>query len=437
MPAIRIARAYLTLCLLGLLGSPLKAQPPLPTLRAHAPLVDIQDGDRLLKGAWHVDPRVPLDVYDVVRSAQGKRVTFISDLERLSFEVQPGGTYDFAILLDGKPCRTRLSTRVQPYRRLGSEGAPVSIPITMVQGKPHLQGRVNNSEPLDLILDTGADTNVLYPSALAKGAQLTFDGSVNNQGTGGRTLRQTSSDNRVGVADLRWEHEPVLFVEKQADAADGILGYTVFQDKVVELDFDQMRLLVHDRVPAHAQAFAKTAMPPAGTLLAMPVEVGIGGRREAGPLVLDTGGSGTLTVNAAFARIHGLPGDLKRLGSSVMSGVGNGVIRCEVLLLPELTLAGHTLRNVPLNVEHAVDGVEAAPGGALFMEVLGRFNLILDFPHEEAYLLPNRRFAEPFRVRTSGPPCYMVGLVFSLALVCLGGLAIFLRRGRAPGTLRP
>lgn len=439
MTAIRFAQALRCICLLGLLGPVLLAEPPLPLLRAHTNQVDIQDGDQLLKGAWRVDPSVPLDVYDVRRSVQGKKVTFISDLEVLSFDVQPGQAYDFTILLDGQACRTRLSTRTQPFRRVGAASAsnPVSIPIAIVHGKLHLQGRFNDSELLDLIFDTGADTNVLYPSALVKGARLLFDGSVNNAGTGGRTLRQTSSDNRLVVADLSWEHEPVLYVEKQADAADGIVGYTVFQDKVVELDFDRMRMLIHEVLPTHAGTFARTAMPAAGTLTAVEAGFVLGARRDAGPLLLDTGGSGTLTVNPAFARAHGLPGPLRRLGRSEMRGVGSGVVRSEVVLLPELILAGHTLRNVPINVEQPSGGEAIQPGGALFMEVLGRFNVILDFPHGEAYFKPNGRFDEPFRMRSSGPPWYAKALLVVIALASLGGLALFLARRRRPAPGHP
>ena len=86
-----IRRALLRIiCLLTLLvPRALPAQAPGPVLRAHSSQVDIQDGDVLLKGAWTVDPVVALDVYDARRSAAGKRVTFITDQESLSFEVQP------------------------------------------------------------------------------------------------------------------------------------------------------------------------------------------------------------------------------------------------------------------------------------------------------------------------------------------------------------
>ena len=430
-------RAFL-LCALALSPTEARAEDRLPILKAHANQVDIQDGDHLLKGAWAADPKVPLDVYDARRSSQGKKIAFHSDLDSISFDVQPGRTYDFIILLDGKvPCRTRISTLTQGFQRTAAapSSGPVSIPISITRGKLHLHGRFNDSEELDLLFDTGADILALYPSALKKGARLKFDGSTNNAGAGGQTLRQTSSDNRLEVGGLRWDHEPVLFIEKQADQADGIVGYNVLQDKVVELDFDRMLLILHDGLPPHAASFSRIQMPPAGTLTAVEVGLGLGTRREQGRLILDTGGNGTLVLNPGFARSQGLPGELKRLGTSEMRGVGSAVLRTDVVLLPELTLAGHSLRNVPINVERPGEGEAKPPGGALFMEVLSQFHILLDYPRGEAYFMPNARFGMPFKVRTSRLPGYAWALLALLGTASLVGLALVLvqRRRPAPG----
>jgi len=425
-------RAFGLLVLLAV-SAALSAQPSLPILRAHATQVDIQDGDTLLKGGWTVDSTVALDVYDARRSSQGKTVTFITDQGSLSFKVQPGRTYDFILLLDGTTaCPTRISTLTQGFHRTAAAppSGPVAIPISISHGKLHLQGRFNASQPLDLIFDTGADIQVLYPSALGKGARLSFDGMVNNLGTGGRTQRQTSSDNHLEVGGLAWDHERVLYIEKQADSADGIVGYPVFQDKIVELDFDRMVMIIHEALPAHAAAFRKTALLPAGTLTAVEVGLGLGARQVSGPLMLDTGGSGTLTVNAAFANAHGLSGTLQRLGTSQMGGVGPTVIQMDAVLLPELTLAGQTLRNVPITVERPGQGTAASAGDSLFLEVLSRFNLIFDYPRNEAYFKPNSHFDAPFQVRHSGPPVYAKVGFAALILAILSGAALRVARHR-------
>jgi hypothetical protein len=398
----------------------------LPVLKANSPIVDVQDGDKLLKGVWKVDPAVALDVYDAHRTTADKRVTFITDVDSMSFDVQPGHTYDFIILLNGKDaCRTRLSTMTQSYRRVAPNSAtgPDTIPIFIRFGKLHLEGRINDSEVLDLIFDTGAEINALYPSGVTKGAKLQLDGTTNNAGTGGITLRETSSDNRLEIAGLRWDHEPVLQLEKQADRADGIVGFGVFDGKVVEFDYDRMVMVVHDRLPEYAAGFAKTPMPLSGSLAAVEAALVNGEQRASGLFVLDTGGSGSMNVNQAFAAAHGLHGAMKTLGGSTSRGVGSAGIRNDVLLLPQLTLSGFDLLDVPINVELPSDGNQAPPGGVLCMDVLQRFNTILDYPRNEAYFRPNTRFKAPFKARYSGFPWFAIVGIAVVSVAALVGLA--------------
>ncbi len=424
---------------LGLANRAAVAQQVPPVLHATSPVVDIQDGDALLKGIWVADPALGLDVYDAIRTAKGKKVTFISDIDSVSFDVAPGRTYDFVIEIAGKDrCRTRLSTMAQACERAGRgfSAGPSVVPITISHGKLHLQGKFNDSETLDLIFDTGADICVLYPSAMEKGARLTFDGTISNTGTGGTTVRQVGRDNRIEVADCRWSHEPVMYVEKQADIADGIVGYRVFEDKVVEFDYDRMLMLVHESLPAHASRYVKTSMPRSGTLWAVEAVLVDGERESSGLFLLDTGGTGTMIVNQAFAAAHGLRSAMRKLGTSRSRGVGSGVIRHDLLLLPRLSLAGFAIQGVPINVEVPSDGGSAPPGGALCIDVLRRFNTILDFARSEAFFEPNTHYAEPFDVgvwaRTS---LLIVGLAGGVLV--LSAAAVWRRsRSRAMATRR-
>jgi predicted RNA-binding protein len=418
------------------------AQQAPPVLKANSAVVDVRDGDKLLRADWIIDPKVALDVYVVRRTTEGKRVTFITDIDSMSFDVQPGHTYDFDILLNGKDaCHTRISTMTQSYRRVypSPKTGQDTIPISIRHGKLHLEGKINDSRMLDFIFDTGAEICALYPSAISKAVTLRFDGTINNSGTGGTTLRQTSSDNRLEIAGLRWDHEPVMYVEKQADgAADGIVGYPVFEGKVVEIDFDRMIMIVHDTLPAHAAGFAKTPMPFSGSLPAVESVLVNGEKRATGLFVLDTGGTGAMLVNQAFAATRGLHGTMKNLGARTSRGVGSEGIRSHLLLLPQLALAGFALSNVPINVELPSEGNEAPPGGVLCMEVLRRFNTILDFQRNEAYFKPNTSFSAPFKARFSGPSLSMILGIAVASVVLFAGLVLLrARRRRSPEAMRP
>lgn len=402
------------------------AQTELPVLKSNSNTVQIMDGGKPMKGTWTLDPTVELDIYNAIRSGKPKTITFKTEIDSKSFNVEPGNIYDFVILPNGKDaCRTRISTLTQGYERIKPSTDPVTIPITLEHGKLLIRGRINDSEMLSLIFDTGADTCVMYPSAKSKGATLKFDSTVLNAGSGGETLRQLSRDNRLEIADVRWKHEPFIFVEKQADHADGIVGYPVFEDKIVEIDYDRMVMIIHDSLPAHAKSFTKTAMPYSGTLPA--IEVGMtsgdkssGEKTWGGPFILDTAGTGTMIVNQGFAAAHAMHSGLRKVGSGVSRGVGSATTRLNLLMLPKLTIGGHTLIDVPIYAEVPPDGRTAPHGGVLCMEVLQRFNTILDFPNNEAYFKPNTLFPAPFKTRNSGPPMLLAVAVAVIVAVVVG-----------------
>lgn len=91
---IRIAFA-LSIVLSGL---SLSAQQTLQVIRANSKTVDIKDGKTFKKGSWTIVPEAKPDVY----KTSGKRVTFYTDMDSISFTVKPKHEYNFIILLNGK-----------------------------------------------------------------------------------------------------------------------------------------------------------------------------------------------------------------------------------------------------------------------------------------------------------------------------------------------
>ena len=403
------------------IASAAAAQQEPPVLRAKSPSVDVQDGPRLRRGVWTVDPSVALDVFNAGRSDKPRTITFISDIDRLSFEVVPNQVYDFVVLLDNQHrCATRISTFVQPFSPIkpGAAPGPVAIPFSFDQARIMVSVNVNGSEPLDLLFDTGADATVISTKTLAKGVTARVDGTQSHQGFGGTSISQSASDNTIELAGIRWTHEPILWTDGPVIAGDGILGAHVFEDKVVEIDFDRRLLIVHDALPSNAATF--TELPMQGLGRTFSIETSLAGARSSGtvPVFFDSGFAGALMVYHASDQAMGLRATLSRVGRSFTSGTGRGGINCDVLVLPELSIAGRTFKDLPIHVEdpgtNAPSGYE---GGVLGMDVIKRFNLILDYPRDRAYFSPNTLMGSPYSITVPPPP---VGAIVALAALPVG-----------------
>lgn len=86
------------LIILFLIGQSLLAQQKLPVIKADSNKVDIKDGKTFKKGTWTIVPEAKPDIY----TTSGKRVTFYTDRDSISFKIRPDKVYNFVILLNGK-----------------------------------------------------------------------------------------------------------------------------------------------------------------------------------------------------------------------------------------------------------------------------------------------------------------------------------------------
>jgi C-terminal processing protease CtpA/Prc len=94
------------------------AQESLPIVKANTKTVDIKDGAVLQKGIWNLTPKAKPDIYYALEAENEGKVTFYTDIDSISFNVTPGHTYDFIILLNNKDtCYTQISSL--PKKQVG------------------------------------------------------------------------------------------------------------------------------------------------------------------------------------------------------------------------------------------------------------------------------------------------------------------------------
>lgn len=81
----------------------------LPKIQSNIAAIDIRDGKKYRKSAWNLAPHVKPDVYKVgLINGKAHHVTFITDVDSISFLVELGKKYDFIIHWEGKLCYQQL-----------------------------------------------------------------------------------------------------------------------------------------------------------------------------------------------------------------------------------------------------------------------------------------------------------------------------------------
>lgn len=85
------------------------AQEKLPVIKSTSSIVSIQDGEQYRANIWRLVPEIKPDVYEVqLKEGKPHRVTFITDLESISFWVELGKKYDFIIQRGEDLCYTQI-----------------------------------------------------------------------------------------------------------------------------------------------------------------------------------------------------------------------------------------------------------------------------------------------------------------------------------------
>lgn len=87
------------------------AQQSLPMIKASTKTVDIRDGAFFQKDIWNLTPEAKPDIYYALEPEKERKVTFYTDIDSISFDVKPGLTYDFIILLNNNDtCYTQINS---------------------------------------------------------------------------------------------------------------------------------------------------------------------------------------------------------------------------------------------------------------------------------------------------------------------------------------
>ncbi|WP_169409404.1 DUF4932 domain-containing protein [Dyadobacter beijingensis] len=127
---------FITLAALVHMSPCVCAQTP-RIVRATGDRADIRDGDEFSKGSWRISPTLNPDVYESYMEGKSKKFTFITDRDSITFDVEPGKSYPFVVLMDGKDSAftevrgIRLEPRAKfsaEYQRLHRGKTSVEVP---------------------------------------------------------------------------------------------------------------------------------------------------------------------------------------------------------------------------------------------------------------------------------------------------------------------
>jgi predicted aspartyl protease len=283
----------------------------------------------------------------------------------------------------------------------------VSVPVEVYQHHVFVRVRVNGSEPLSFLLDSGAGATVIEKRR-ADALGLKSEGKLGAHGVGGSadySLGRLDSL-MVGGAVLRRQNVVIMALPDIGDVLgrplDGILGYDFISRFVVTIDYSHQVVTLTEPGAWTAPAGARAV--PLELLQNVPVVQASCDGRYAGRFVVDTGNNSTVLLHAPFVREHKL---LERASRKIdMRSLGAGGQETHTMVrMDSLVIGGLTVPRPLVSLSLASTGMTGAGtqlAGNIGGWILERFTVTFDYDGRKMYLEPGPKLAEPMSIGRIG-----------------------------------
>ncbi len=270
-----------------------------------------------------------------------------------------------------------------------------TIPFSLGKNnKIYIKVRINNSEELNFMYDTGADQNAVKKSVLDKKATFKIDGKEENTGIGGKSIVETSSANSIQISAVSKTNQDLVVLDYEDEYEDGIIGWPFFENKVVNINYGIKKIIIHDKLPEIPKEYIKLKCKKINNLFYIPITLVVNGKKITDWYELDTGCDSSIIISNLLATRRNLIGKMIKIGSSVATGSDNHEIENDLVLLDELRLKKYRFFRIPINV--AVTKSTQENNDLVGNNFLKRFHIFMDFTQNTIYLKVNNLVHTPY-----------------------------------------
>lgn len=380
-------KVRLLLLLLGCsVGKGIVAQQRLPVINSSSASVTIRDGDQLRRDYWTLTPSAKPDVYEANRTRRTKRVSFITDLDSISFVLKPGQAHDFVILLnDTDSCFTRMRSAIMdPGGQVKEPWRSDTIPfILSAQNNVLVPTVLNNTDTLLMMFHSAYRGVSVIRGSLDRAKSVHIDGTTVSRAWGGSAEEGVSRENAISIGNQYWDGLEIAIDALSGKGSDGKFGYDLFADQVVELNYDRGVMVVHNRLPKRMKSYAKWPIHYESGSFFVEGAVTIEDRVYPERFMFHTGYGGQFILGTGFMDRYGLYGKLDTASVEELKDSFGNTIKNLTIEVPALRIGRIRSSHVRGNLMDPSSRFEASVLGNGFLK---QFNVIIDLRNDVIYL---------------------------------------------------
>ncbi len=226
---------------------------------------------------------------------------------------------------------------------------------------------------------------------------MTLDGDAENTGSDGVSNVKTSSKNKLEIGNLVWNDvflASIDYKDRKNFPFDAVLGWQTFENKIVEIDYEKKKLILHDKMPNLSPEYSKLEFRFINGIHYIKCTLVVNGKESETWFNFDTGSNGDLIIGQKFASKNKLIGAMRQIGTSKSIGSTGIVFESQQVLLPKLKLGNYEIYQIPMLIRKTTSE-DTRIKENIGNNILKRFNTIIDFQNGFIYLKPNPLFYSP------------------------------------------
>jgi predicted aspartyl protease len=293
---------------------------------------------------------------------------------------------------------------------LNAQDPKVSVPFELYGDHIFVKVSVDGSAPQDFIFDTGDGLTVLDID-VAKKLGLNLDHKQQTSSAQGTISGALIKHNKIDLGGLEMEKNVKIYATslKHLEISigrnvDGIIGYDLFRNHTVGVNYDEMTFSVYDAAN----------YPKNGTAIPIKMLSGIptveatatlnDGNKVSGTFYVNTGAGTTMDFNTPFANENDIISKTGQHYSYLVKGLGKEESLHYEGRVSEFSFGGITVSQMPIGISQVMSGLQGdkRTAGIIGNRLLKQYNLILDMTSATLYLEPNKLMKESIPVNCSG-----------------------------------
>lgn len=294
----------------------------------------------------------------------------------------------------------------------------VEIPIEIHNNLAVVPVVLNNTLPLKFIVDTGVRTAILTEKIYSDILNLSYSRKYTISGAGGQKLVDAYLTNNVtfdmpgvhgqGHSMLVLDQDYLELKNSMGIEVHGILGYELFSRFVVTVNYETKRLILErpDKFkPRKSFQVLPITVEDTKPFIRVPLAMTDSAKLIA-KLLVDSGASHGIFLEIDSDSAVQVP--KKNIDAVLGRGLG-GIIIGKIGRVRQLSLGSYQLPNLIANFpidyipkDSTQENNKKHRNGSIGGDLLSRFTVVFDFPHEKIYLKKNGSFNKKFYYNLSG-----------------------------------